>query len=189
MRNPDSLLASRPVTLDEVQRAPELLLPVKRQVDRQRKAGDFLLTGSANLLLMGKVAESLAGRAVYLELPPFCPAEWQERPDGLEPLDLLFEPDFKLSDWPEEAGDWQTWLLRGGFPSALSAPSEEARKLWFTGYVQTYWSATCANSAPCPACRISSASWRWRRTVPRGCSTNPSWPATQPCPSPRSTGI
>lgn len=136
--DPDSLLASRPVTLDEVQRAPELLLPVKRQVDRQRKAGDFLLTGSANLLLMGKVAESLAGRAVYLELPPFCPAEWQERPDGLEPLDLLFEPDFKLSDWPEEAGDWQTWLLRGGFPSALSAPSEEARKLWFTGYVQTY---------------------------------------------------
>lgn len=136
--DPDSLLASRPVTLDEVQRAPDLLLSVKRQVDRQRKAGDFLLTGSANLLLMGKVAESLAGRAVYLELPPFCPAEWQERPGGLEPLDLLFEPDFKLGDWPDEAGNWQTWLLRGGFPSALSAPSEEARKLWFAGYVQTY---------------------------------------------------
>lgn len=136
--DPDSLLASRPVTLDEVQRAPELLLTVKRQVDRQRKAGDFLLTGSANLLLMGKVAESLAGRAVYLELPPFCPAEWQERPGGLKPLDLLFEPDFEPGDWPEEAGDWQTWLLRGGFPSALSAPTEEARKLWFTGYVQTY---------------------------------------------------
>ena len=136
--DPDSLLASRPVTLDEVQRAPELLLPVKRQVDRQRKAGDFLLTGSANLLLMGKVAESLAGRAVYLELPPFCPTEWQERPDGLEPLDLLFERDFALGDWPEEVGDWQGWLLRGGFPSALSAPSDEARRLWFAGYVQTY---------------------------------------------------
>ena len=136
--DPDSLLAARPVTLDEVQRAPELLLPVKRQVDRQRKAGDFLLTGSANLLLMGKVAESLAGRAVYLELPPFCPAEWQERPAGLKSLDLLFDPNFKLGDWPDEAGDWQTWLLRGGFPSALSAPSEEARKLWFAGYVQTY---------------------------------------------------
>jgi len=136
--DPDSLLASRPVTLDEVQRAPELLLPVKRQVDRQRKAGDFLLTGSANLLLMGKVAESLAGRAVYLELPPFCPTEWQERAGGLKPLDLLFEPNFKLSDWPDEAGDWQGWLLRGGFPSALAAPSDEARKLWFAGYVQTY---------------------------------------------------
>lgn len=136
--DPDSLLGSRPVTLDEVQRAPELLLPVKRQVDRQRKAGDFLLTGSANLLLMGKVAESLAGRAVYLELPPFCPTEWQGRRDGLEPLDRLFERDFEIGDWPEEAGDWQGWLLHGGFPSALAAPSEEVRKLWFSGYVQTY---------------------------------------------------
>ncbi len=136
--DPDSLLALRPVTLDEVQRAPELLLPVKRQVDRQRRAGDFLLTGSANLLLMDKVAESLAGRAVYLELPPFCPTEWQQRQEGLKPLDRLFERDFALTDWPEEAGDWQGWLLRGGFPSALAAPSDEARKIWFTGYVQTY---------------------------------------------------
>lgn len=136
--DPESLLVSRPVTLDEVQRAPALLLPIKRQVDRQRKPGDFLLTGSANLLLMSKVAESLAGRAVYLELPPFCPAEWQERPEGLDLLDGLFEPDFRPGDWPEDAGDWRTWLVRGGFPSALSAPSEEARKLWFAGYVQTY---------------------------------------------------
>lgn len=136
--DPDSLLASRPVTLDEVQRAPGLLLPVKRQVDRQRTAGDFLLTGSANLLLMDKVAESLAGRAVYLELPPFCPTEWQERAQGLAPLDRLFEPDFTLDDWPDETGDWQDWLLRGGFPSALAAPSDDARRLWFAGYVQTY---------------------------------------------------
>ena len=50
----------------------------------------------------------------------------------------LFDPEFELGDWPVEAGDWQTWLFRGGFPSALSAPSEGARKLWFAGYVQTY---------------------------------------------------
>src|SRR5271169_1959613 len=54
-RNPDSLLATRPVILDEVQRAPELLLAVKRAVDERRRAGDFILTGSANLLLMEKV--------------------------------------------------------------------------------------------------------------------------------------
>ena len=77
--DPESLLATRPVILDEVQRAPELLLPVKREVDRRRRAGDFRLTGSAKLLLMGSVADSLAGRAVYLELPPFCPIEWLER--------------------------------------------------------------------------------------------------------------
>jgi predicted AAA+ superfamily ATPase len=136
--DPDSLLGSRPVTVDEVQRAPELLLSVKRLVDRRRQAGDFLLTGSANLMLMGKVAESLAGRAVYLDLPPFCPAEWLEQSDGLGPLDSLFEPAFTAGEWPDGAGEWPGWLMRGGFPSALSAPTQEARQFWFTGYVQTY---------------------------------------------------
>ena len=62
----ESLLAIRPLTLDEVQRAPEMLLSLKRLVDRKRRPGDFLLTGSANLLLMESIADSLAGRAVYL---------------------------------------------------------------------------------------------------------------------------
>ena len=134
----DSLLAMRPLTLDEVQRAPEVLLSLKRQVDRRRRPGDFLLTGSANLLLMKSVSDSLAGRAVYLELPPFCPAEWLERADGLAPLDRLFERDFEISDWPEAEGAWQSWLLRGGFAPALEAASDAARNLWFAGYVQTY---------------------------------------------------
>jgi hypothetical protein len=137
-RHPDSLLSARPVTLDEVQRAPALLLAVKRAVDQRRKAGDFLLTGSANLLLMGRVADTLAGRAIYLELPPFCPAEWQERKDALAPFDRLFEKDFDLRDWPREAGDWPAWLLRGGFPPALAIADDTERALWFAAYVQTY---------------------------------------------------
>jgi uncharacterized protein len=64
-----------PVTLDEVQRAPELLRAVKRAIDRDRKAGRFLLTGSANLLLMRQVSESLAGRASYLTLWPMTRRE------------------------------------------------------------------------------------------------------------------
>jgi predicted AAA+ superfamily ATPase len=87
---------------------------------------------------MGQFAESLAGRAVYLELPPFCPTEWLERSDGLTPLDRLFEPDFKLTDWPDEAGDWAEWLMRGGFAPAVTAASEESRNFWFAGYAQTY---------------------------------------------------
>jgi len=72
-RNPDSLLATRPVILDEVQRAPQILLAVKRAVDTGRRAGDFILTCSANLLLMKHVADTLSGRTIYLDLPPFCP--------------------------------------------------------------------------------------------------------------------
>lgn len=137
-RNPDSLLASRPVTLDEVQRTPQLLLAVKRAVDEQRKAGDFVLTGSANLLLMGRVADTLAGRAIYLELPPFCPAEWLQRKEELDPLDRLFAADFDWRDWPDEKGSWLRWLLRGGFPPALAIEPDRDRGLWFAAYVQTY---------------------------------------------------
>jgi predicted AAA+ superfamily ATPase len=137
-RNPDALLAARPVILDEVQRAPQLLLAVKRAVDQRRRAGDFILTGSANLLLMEKVAESLAGRAIYLDLPPFCPAEWLERKDALAPLDRLFAKDFDWREWPDEPGDWPAWLVRGGFPPALQIESEADRRLWFAAYVQTY---------------------------------------------------
>ncbi len=137
-RSPDALLGSRPVTLDEVQRTPSLLLAVKRAVDEDRRAGDFLLTGSANLLLMGSVADTLAGRAIYLELPPFCPAEWQQRHDALQPLDRLFAADFDFREWPVETGDWPAWLLRGGFPPALAIADDADRALWFSAYVQTY---------------------------------------------------
>jgi predicted AAA+ superfamily ATPase len=85
-------------------------------VDTHRRAGDFILTGSANLLLMKHVADTLAGRAIYLDLRPFCPTEWQERKDALLPLDRLFAPDFDWREWPDEPGDWPRWLLRGGFP-------------------------------------------------------------------------
>jgi predicted AAA+ superfamily ATPase len=107
-RNPDSLLATRPVILDEVQRAPQILLAVKRAVDTHRRAGDFILTGSANLLLMKHVAGTLAGRTIHLDLRPFCPTEWQERKDALLPLERLFAPDFVWREWPDEPGDWPT---------------------------------------------------------------------------------
>jgi predicted AAA+ superfamily ATPase len=137
-RNPDSLLATRPVILDEVQRAPQILLAVKRAVDTHRQAGDFILTGSANLLLMKQEAETLAGRAIYLDLRPFCPTEWQERKDALLPLDRLFAANFDWREWPDEPGDWTPWLVRGGLPPALQITSEADRGLWFSAYVQTY---------------------------------------------------
>ncbi len=137
-RHPEALLADRPVTLDEVQRTPSLLLAVKRAVDERRIAGDFLLTGSANLLLGGRVADTLAGRAVYLTLPPFCPTEWQRRVGALTMIDRLFAPEFDYREWPNEPGDWTAWLLRGGFPSALALEADEDRAMWLGAYTQTY---------------------------------------------------
>jgi predicted AAA+ superfamily ATPase len=74
-RDPEALVEGPPVTLDEVQREPDLLRAVKRAIDRDRRAGRFLLTGSANLLLMRGVSESLAGRASYLTLWPMARRE------------------------------------------------------------------------------------------------------------------
>ena len=88
-RDPDSLVrGSRPVTLDEVQREPDLLSAVKREIDRERRPGRFLLTGSANLLLMRRVSESLAGRASYLTLWPMT----RQRATGTGPVRYLGEP-------------------------------------------------------------------------------------------------
>ncbi|MCF7689363.1 MAG: ATP-binding protein [Cephaloticoccus sp.] len=137
-RDPDSLLAELPVTLDEVQRVPEVLLAVKRRVDKVRKPGSVLLTGSANLALMQGVSDSLAGRAIYLDLPPFCPAEWRGNSIESTGLNMLFQTEFSSSEWPRGAGAWVPWVARGGYPDALKAPSDAARELWFAGYVQTY---------------------------------------------------
>lgn len=136
--NPDSLLSELPLTIDEVQRAPELLLAIKRKVDSNRVNGSILLTGSANLALMSSVSESLAGRAVYLELPPFSPVEWCSTKSIPSLIDSLFEDKLDLARWENIPSNWIQWALTGGYPSAIQASNLEERQFWFSGYVQTY---------------------------------------------------
>ena len=142
---PDALLSrDGPLTLDEVQRAPDLLLGIKRAVDRNRSPGSFLLTGSANLRLMQSVSETLAGRAVYLTLSPLTvsevhglggTAQW----DVL--LDVPSEEWLSALDGPRLADDW-AWTLSatlGGFPDpSLHLQGDANRAAWFDGYVRTY---------------------------------------------------
>ena len=143
-REPELIVGGAgPVTIDEVQREPNLLRAVKRAIDRKRRPGQFLLTGSANLLLMRQVSESLAGRASYLTLWPMTRREqaglgsagvWDEllaaRDD--EWLDLLRAQ-------PDRPEDWRALARRGGFPTpALHMKTARERSLWFDGYVRTY---------------------------------------------------
>ena len=143
-RDPEALVGGHePITLDEVQREPGLLSAVKRAIDRNRSAGRFLLTGSANLLLMRQVSESLAGRASYLTLWPMTRREqlglgragrWEELLDTPDEgwRDLLAAGD-------EYEEDWRALAYRGGFPTPaieLAGPAERA--IWFDGYVRTY---------------------------------------------------
>ena len=143
-RDPDALVGGdRPVTLDEVQRAPELLHAVKRAIDRRRLPGRFVLTGSANLLLMHRVSESLAGRASYLTLWPMTRREQRGlgRCGVWEALIGARDGDWLdlLAAAPDEPEDWRALARRGGFPVPtvhLRAASERA--VWFDGYVRTY---------------------------------------------------
>jgi predicted AAA+ superfamily ATPase len=143
-RDPEALVGgTQPVTLDEVQRQPDLLRAVKRAIDRRRQPGQFLLTGSANLLLMRQVSESLAGRASYLTLWPMTRREQQ----GLGRCglweELLGAGDEHWLDLvaaqPDEPEDWRTLAYHGGFPTpAVHLETAEERTVWFDGYVRTY---------------------------------------------------
>lgn len=138
--NPEALFSDAPVTIDEAQRLPELFLAIKRSVDAGRRKGAFLLTGSANFLLLKTVADSLAGRAVYLELMPFAPAEYATVASLPGIIDSLFLPgNDGLASWPEgRTCDWRQWLIKGGFFPSTAASSMEERDFWFSGYVQAY---------------------------------------------------
>ncbi len=143
-RDPQAIVGGPdPVTLDEVQREPSVLSAVKRAIDRDRRPGRFLLTGSANLLLMRRVSESLAGRASYLTLWPMtrreqrglgCAGRWDDLlgADESEWRELLAAGD-------DTAEDWRSLALRGGFPTpAVELANTAERSIWFDGYVRTY---------------------------------------------------
>lgn len=132
--NPDSLLDRR-VTLDEVQRCPDLLVAVKRSVDAQRIPGRFVLSGSANLALLGQVSETLAGRATSFTLQPMTRREIRRATDR-EPFLAAF---LRQPHLPEGKAEPVTnaEVLVGGLPPVCLGDHDYADE-WFRGYVQTY---------------------------------------------------
>jgi len=143
-RDPTALVGGAgPIILDEVQRAPELLHTVKRAIDERRERGRYLLTGSANLLRLQRVSESLAVRASYLTLWPMTRREQRGEARCGRWDDLLAAPDERwpdvLMDRPDEREDWRDLARRGGFPtSALELHDADERAIWFEAYANTY---------------------------------------------------
>jgi predicted AAA+ superfamily ATPase len=143
-RDPMALVGGETrLTIDEVQREPLLLRSIKRAIDKQRVPGRFLLTGSANLLLMRGVSESLAGRASYLTLWPMTRREQAGAGRGGLWPELLAAEDASwremLGDHDADPEDWKRLTRRGGFPTpALHLRTDRERSIWFDGYVRTY---------------------------------------------------
>jgi predicted AAA+ superfamily ATPase len=123
----------RRTIIDEIQRAPELLLAIKSRVDRDQTPGQFLLTGSANLRRIPTVADALPGRVDYLTLWPFTHGEVNGRAERF--LARLFDGEIPtISDAPTGRGAYSEILLAGGFPEAR-ARGAAARRRFFESYV------------------------------------------------------
>ncbi|MBI4541940.1 MAG: ATP-binding protein [Gemmatimonadetes bacterium] len=125
-----------PVVLDEIQKAPALLPAIKLAVDRRREAGRFLLTGSADVLALPRVSESLAGRMEVLTLWPLSQGELAGRSEGF--IDALFAAaKMGLGATGATRADLVERALRGGFPEAVARGDPERRRAWFRSYVTT----------------------------------------------------
>lgn len=125
-----------PVVVDEVQRAPEIFLPMKLSVDEDRRAGRFLLTGSADVLLLPRLSESLAGRMRIVTLWPLSHGEIDGRREGF--LREAFSDDAPtLLQAQETRAKTLECLVRGGFPEAVRLADVEVRTGWMSGYVTT----------------------------------------------------
>lgn len=120
--------------LDEVQRVPELFLRVKWLVDRDRRPGRFLLTGSSNVLLLPALADSLAGRMEIVRLHPLAQCELASRGSGF--LGALFAGSFAREGGPRLAGELVERVVAGGYPPALARPTAARRRRWYRDYVE-----------------------------------------------------
>jgi predicted AAA+ superfamily ATPase len=134
--NPGDFVArqNRPIILDEIQKAPELFVAIKESVDKNRKAGRFLLTGSANVLLLPKISESLAGRMEIVTLWPLSQGEIHNIKEDF--IDRIFAKDFSLLKTESLSRKALfSRIIHGGYPEILTRKDETRRQDWFESYI------------------------------------------------------
>lgn len=119
--------------IDEIQRVPQLLLAIKKSVDEDRRPGRFLLTGSANLMALPTVADSLAGRMDTLSLLPLSQSEIEGQSTNW--LDSVFAGQLPQSSTAAPVSDLIGRVLRGGYPEAISRSTARRRTAWARQYL------------------------------------------------------
>lgn len=123
------------VVIDEIQKAQELFPAIKLAVDRDRQPGRFLLTGSANILTLPRLSESLAGRMEIIPLFPLSAGELAGHAERF--VSLLFEGTIGQSRLRRDKAELVETLERGGYPEALQRSSSEGRSAWYGSYIST----------------------------------------------------
>lgn len=135
---PASFIENLPlkIAIDEIQRAPELFLPIKKRVDQTKRAARFLLTGSANVLMLPKLAESLAGRMEIYTLWPLSQGEINHKQEGF--IDAVFADKLTYRKLPSFS--WEelaTAITTGGYPEILARTHTQRREQWYNGYINS----------------------------------------------------
>lgn len=123
------------VILDEIQRIPELFVTLKAAVDRNRQPGQFILTGSANVLLAPKLSDSLAGRMEILRLHPLARCEVERAQADF--LDILFNDGFRMGAYQRLGRGLAEYVVAGGYPAALARSPGRRRRNWYRAYTET----------------------------------------------------
>lgn len=125
--------------LDEVQRTPELFTAIKYSVDKNRKPGRFILTGSANVLLLPQLADSLAGRMEIIHLRPLSQTEIAGQ--APEFLQQLFKADFgsgsNQNNYTRLGETLAELICMGGYPAAIRRKTDKRRSAWYRDYITT----------------------------------------------------
>jgi uncharacterized protein len=122
------------MVIDEIQRVPELLLAIKEQVDADPRPGRYLLTGSARVLALRSLPDTLPGRIETVELWPFSQGEIDGTPDGF--IDAAFEQGESLAyESMISRQEYAERIVRGGFPEALARTNPRRRERFFDSYV------------------------------------------------------
>ena len=124
---------SRHVVIDEIQRVPELMLPLKQSIDENRQPGRFLLSGSANAMVLPRVADSLAGRLEVINLFPLSECEIQNKTSTF--LTKLLNSEVPQSKDIRIRDELLEKVCKGGFPEALERTDSNRRMAWFQQYI------------------------------------------------------
>lgn len=127
-----------PVIIDEIQNAPNLLTYIKARTEKEKKPGQWVLTGSQQWALMKGIGETLAGRIAIFHLYPFSLAEILKAPKKQpQDTDEYFQYFKGLKSIPNARLSAGEWMLQGGYPEVVLG-KKEVRRLWFSSYMQTY---------------------------------------------------
>ena len=134
--NPDAFLDGLPdhVIIDEAQRAPGLMLGIKTRVDQNRLKRRFVLTGSADIMTMPHIADSLAGRIEIHHLWPLSVGEIKNQPCDF--ISTAF--DTVTQNWQQNTLDWPAlveMMIQGGYPEVLARPEVARQQDWFASYI------------------------------------------------------